>query len=341
MRHYFKKFAAFTICMLFIFSPASAFACTIFMQSGGDKVLVGNNEDFYYSYPSMYWVVHGDNEYSRICFGNSTFVQGGMNEKGLFYDGASCPQSNVPHDKSKASLGMDAGEIVLSKCATVKEAVEFLSDYNIISGYGDHLLFADSSGDAAVVEWLEDEMRIIWAENNRLIATNFFLSNTSLGGYPCDRYNTVESALNELSSPAPADFSAILSSVSQSFGDGGTKYSNIYDLKSLTVYVYEKADFSNAAVIDLSDELNKPGSGESFPADIHTLSYRPASMVLDGVNKDYAESDETSPKDGNASISVGADTDVPGYEGPVVPLPLSVIGFIIVAAFVFYFLRRA
>ena len=333
----------FIICVPFIFTSISTFACTIFMQSGEDTVLVGNNEDFYYSYTSMYWIARGDNEYSRICFGISSYVQGGMNEKGLFYDGATCPYSQTPYDENKETLGMDAGDIILSKCASVKEAVEFLYKYNITSDYGDHLLFADSSGDAAVVEWLEDEMRVIWVENDKLIATNFFLTNPALGGYPCDRYETVESALNELSSPTVADFSTILSTTSQDFGDGGTKYSNIYDLKALTVYVYEKADFSNVAVISLSDELNKPDAGDGSYVNINTLNYRPASLIFDGENMDDRQVEETALADGDSSDNVNPDIikpDIAEEEGSVVPFLLLIFGFTIIALFVFYFLNR-
>ena len=38
-----------------------------------------------------------------------------MNEHGLFYDGASCPPSEVPYD-SQGEPGYNLGDIVLAKC---------------------------------------------------------------------------------------------------------------------------------------------------------------------------------------------------------------------------------
>lgn len=95
-----------------------AMACTIFsvvLEDG--TVLAGNNEDYSYSIVnSMVVTAPGERGYGRICFYNLSYIQGGMNEHGLFYDGASCPPSEVPYDRSKENLGYNLGDIVLAKC---------------------------------------------------------------------------------------------------------------------------------------------------------------------------------------------------------------------------------
>lgn len=291
--------SAALILLFFMYPCINALACTVFVKYDDSHGLVGNNEDWLYSYDSTYWTVRGnDTEYARICFGISSYVQGGMNEKGLFYDGATCPETEVPYDESKEQLGMDAGEVVLSKCATVKEAVEFLSGYNIAPGFGDHLIFADSSGDAAVVEWVESEMKVLPVENNQLVATNFFLSNPDLGGYPCERYNMATEILNKGEPLNPLAFSNILSSTTQHWGDGGTKYSNVYDLTNLKVYLYEKADFSKVSVISLRDELENLTADEKIIKNINSLTYQETSALLGGEVIDYRQVSGIETEDG-------------------------------------------
>ncbi len=251
------------------------YGCTIFTKYNEDVVLVGNNEDWLYDYPSTMKIVKGnDKTYGRVWFGNSSYIQGGMNEKGLFYDGAYCPETEVPFDENKKSLGMDLGDVVLSNCATVEEAVNFLKNYNIPSFFGDHILFVDSSGNSVVVEWLNNEMIVIKNSTNYQIATNFFLSDKTLGGYPCNRYEQAEDMLSSNEDVTPQLFTNILSKTKQDWGDGGTKYSNIYDLKQLQVYTYNKADFSKVTFIDLQQELNKLQPEESFYTDILNLNYQ-------------------------------------------------------------------
>lgn len=238
-------------------------ACTIFIAHDGDTILAGNNEDFYYTYDSMMLITAPDEGiYGRVSFANSTYVQGGMNEKGLFYDGAMCPASTVPFDEDKPMLGMNLGEIILSKCATVDEAVEMLKNSNIPQGFGDHILFADENGNSAVVEWLNSRMKVVQQENNYQIATNFFLTEPKLGGSPCGRYDMAETMLNSGDYLSIDGFAQILDAVSQDWNTGGTKYSNICDLKNKDFYVYTKGDFNNYAHFNLTDELGKLKQGE-------------------------------------------------------------------------------
>lgn len=282
------RFFVLFLALLSFVPHITGLACTIFMQCDNDSVLTGNNEDFFYTYDSMVWIIRGeDDEYSRVCFAISTYVQGGMNEKGLFYDGATCPSTQVPYDPKKQNLGMDAGEVVLSKCATVKEAIEFLESYNISASLGDHLMFADATGDAAVIEWIDNEMRVVPVENRMLAATNFFLTDPDLGGYPCDRYAMVTERLNKSGSLNLLEFSSILSSTTQEWDTGGTKYSNVYDLNALTVYVYEKADFSKVAVIHVEDEISNLAKGERSTYNINSIFYQEATALLGGEVTDY------------------------------------------------------
>ena len=74
-----------------------------------------------------------EEDYGRICFYNMSYIQGGMNEHGLFYDGASCPPSEVSHYSDRENLDYNLGDIVLAKCASVEEVEKFFENYNIPS----------------------------------------------------------------------------------------------------------------------------------------------------------------------------------------------------------------
>lgn len=262
------------IVVMFFTANFYTYACTIFTKEQDGKVLVGNNEDYLYHINSSMTVKAADKDsYGMVFFSNSSYVQGGMNEKGLFYDGAACPSTNVPYSKGKQILGMNFGEEVLSKCSNVDEAVDFLKKYNIPKSFGDHLLLADATGKSAIVEWVQDEMRIIPKEKDYQVVTNFFISNPELGGYPCNRYETAEAMLKGFDRISLANFKDVLSNVKQDWGDGGTKYSNIYDLRNKIVYVFNKADFGSAASINLSIELGKLKHGEKENYKIEELYY--------------------------------------------------------------------
>lgn len=270
-----KIFALLSIIVVMFFTAnVYAYACTIFTKEQDGKVLAGNNEDYLYRINSSMTVKAADKgSYGVVIFSNSSYVQGGMNEKGLFYDGAACPSTNVPYSKDMKTLGTNFGEEVLSKCSNVDEAVAFLKKYNIPKSFGDHLLLADATGKSAIVEWVQGEMKIIPKEKDYQVVTNFFISNPELGGYPCNRYETAEAMLKGFDNVSLTNFKDVLSKVKQDWGDGGTKYSNIYDLSNKLVYVFNRADFNRVASINLAEELGKLKNGEKENHKIEELNY--------------------------------------------------------------------
>lgn len=297
--------AIILFALMCLFS-ANIFACTIFTAKNGDTVLVGNNEDYFYHYSSdMWFTAPSEGSYGRVCFANSGFVQGGMNEKGLFYDGALCPNTQVPNSPDKPSLGMDMGEIVLSKCANVDEVVEMLKGYNIPRNLGDHLMFVDESGSSVIIEWVENEMVVVPGETDFQAATNFFITKPELGGYPCSRYTAVERMLTECDELSVGVFSDILDAVSQQWAGGGTKYSNIYDLKRRVVYVYTRSDFSKYAEFHLEDELKKLKKGERADYNIDLLSYKAVGEETTGAEEIGGAVETTGAEEADGAVETG------------------------------------
>ncbi len=249
-------------------------ACTIFTSEGKDAVYAACNEDWMYSIGTyMTLTAGGDQGYGRVCFYNSTYVQAGMNEYGLFFDGASCPTSTIPYDAAKEQLGYDLGEVVLASCASVNEAIKLLENCNIPQGFYDHLLFADSSGDSVVLEWMENELHILRKGDQAYqLITNYWLSNPSLGGYPCRRYTAAEEVLKS-QEPSVEVFVDILNATKQHWGTGGTLYSGVYNLTNKEVYVFFEGNMNTAYRLQLTEQLGGMKEGAQLTQAIKELSF--------------------------------------------------------------------
>ncbi len=251
-----------------------AWACTIFTSEGKAAVYAAGNEDWMYSIDtSMIITAGGPKGYGRVCFYNSTYIQAGMNEYGLFYDGASCPSTTLPYDETKAQLDFDLGDVVLASCASVSEVIEFVGNINLPQGFYDHLLFADSTGDSVVLEWMANELHIIRkGEEAYQLVTNFWLTDPSLGGYPCRRYAAAEELLKQEEATV-AHFAKVLDATKQHWGSGGTLYSGIYDLTHTEVYVFQLGDMTQAHRLNLTKQLSEMQEEEQITQAIKDLSF--------------------------------------------------------------------
>lgn len=311
----------FPIIALSVCLSVQSMACTIFtvvLEDG--TVLAGNNEDYSYSINnSMVVTAPGEKGYGRVCFYNLSYIQGGMNEHGLFYDGASCPPSEVPYHSDKEDLDYNLGDIVLAECASVEETERFFEDYNIPNGFYDHLIFADSTGASAVFEWVEGELRIVRKSQDEKYqaVTNFWLTDPSLGGYPCDRYDTVVDFLQN-HTPSIESCAAVLNSAKQDWGSGGTLYSNVYDLSRKEIYVFNRGRMDQACRINMEGMFQSMQAGSQVRYDLNDLTYDTrfdAQITVSNSNpsdEDPPEADNiTTPgSEANGSEPPGSDGDI-------------------------------
>ncbi len=273
-----KKIIVLLLSSVLIFCFISqSLGCTIFNANQNDLVLVGNNEDWYYSSDAKVWFVPPTKKYyGRVCFGFplkeagwylsflGNFAMGGMNEQGLFVDAASCPKTKAPHFPGKPLL-IYAEEEFLKRCATVDDAIKMAGEFNFpfnLSGMHLHFMVVDKNGNSAVIEWVNKELKIIKKEKSFQVITNFWYTAPELGNYPCVRYNKASEMLENNNNISITFFANILESVSQYWknkkgNEVGTVYSNVYDLKNGKVYVYYKRDFTKPLCFNLQDELKK------------------------------------------------------------------------------------
>ena len=204
--------------------------CTAFITRNekGD-VIYGRNYDYIYS-PSLVLKTAPENGYASVStvnlrllgFGTDNLPENlkeettpskfinmlillspylpldGMNEKGVAVSMLTVPASCTPYDPGKKSLNPTVAiRLILDKAANVDEALSLLNDYNIyFSGnIPTHFFIADESGRSVIVEFLDKEMKVIEADEDYQIASNFLAYDDRNPGTGYDRYDLVESKL--------------------------------------------------------------------------------------------------------------------------------------------------
>lgn len=283
-------------------------ACTIFTASSSNNVFAGNNEDMCTTNTEIHLFPETEDKYGRVFWGfiGDGNFQGGMNEHGLFFDGAGLPFNEMPPSELPEYQGRWIMESMLEKCRTVEGAISLLKKYSMPSLQYAHDLIADATGDAVIVEWGNNEVNFIRKGNkNYLIATNFNISESENIRKECGRYNIVEDILSN-EAPSLASFEKALS-LSHQEGNYGTMYSQIGDLKRKKLYVYNFHDYTNRYEIDLANDLS---SGEArytirdlFPESVAESNFR---MRVDCI----AEMNEV--QDQKVTFQIVSEDAIPG-----------------------------
>ncbi len=248
-----KIISIILVGIIFSISPI-AISCTVFHASNESMALGGNNEDWSDPDTYIYFIPATDTAYGMVIVGytGSYWIQGGMNEKGLFWDGLACPYLEVLNSTGKPYYPGNIFEYILQVCENCDEALDILDQYNMKILERAQILLGDQYGDSFIIEG-----DIIHIKNKYYqVATNFYLSQHPDPPYPCWRYNTAL-AMFEVNEPdnLSVDFCAsVLDAVHQE-GAYPTQYSTVYDLKNQLIYVYYYHNFNQVKVFNLSEEL--------------------------------------------------------------------------------------
>lgn len=241
--------------------------CTIVSQQVGDTVLFGNNEDYKLKNTMIGFVPAQSSSYGYMYLGFNLnndsadgYPQGTLNNQGLACDGNGLPAAFLNPNVDKPSVG-NLMSRVMRECATVNDTIEWCRNHNFGRSMSYQLHFADATGDSVVVSAGSDQRLAFTRKNGSsyLISTNFNLANSANGYYPCDRYNTAKMMLDDIEGNEKLsieDFRDILDAVHIE-GQYATKYSNIFNLKTLEVYLYQNHDFSQYIRLNLTEELLK------------------------------------------------------------------------------------
>ena len=258
----------FPILFLGIFLiPEKTTACSVlyYVDSKTGKIYVVNNEDYFLDVDAYIQIEpKSKDKFARLWYGWDNFAQGGINEKGLFFDAAVTPEQNKISGYKNPQGNL--GDKILAHCSTVDEALEFLEKEKIALNKS-HMMFGDKSGKAVVIEWVDGKRILHWMEDNKLIMTNYLLYKPEAGNYPCYRYKSIEDRIAEMES---SEAEVNLLKIGNTFGQagqparelengrlGGTVYTSFIDITDNEFFLSYKLSNENVIKLDLNIEFDK------------------------------------------------------------------------------------
>lgn len=242
-------------------------ACSVlyYVDAATGKIYVVNSEDYFLDVNAYIQIEpKSKNKLARLWYGWDNFAQGGINEKGLFFDAAVTPEQDKikGYKNPKGNLG----DKVLAHCSTVEEALEFLEQEKIALNKS-HMMFGDKTGKAVIVEWVNNKRQLHWLEDNKLIMTNFLFSKPDADNYPCYRYESIKNRILELEENQEE---INLLKIGNTFGQagqpakelengkvGGTVYTSFIDIIDNKFFLSYKLSNKNVIQLDLNKEFTK------------------------------------------------------------------------------------
>ena len=253
---------------------ANSDACTCFaaLNPEGDKIF-GRNFDWH-RHPSLLLFTDPPNAYASVSMVDIHYLGygmeepslvhrmrlllapylpfDGMNEAGLVVGMMAVPYARDGEDPEKPTIGsLRAIRLLLDHAGSVDEALSLLEEYNIVfHGPPLHYLISHSSGESAVVEFVDSKMNVIRNDREWQVATNFIISRILPDGAnaPCSRYNRAYEALEEArGSVSEEQAMGILESVAQP----NTVWSTVYDMSGRDVQLVVGRNYERAHTFEL------------------------------------------------------------------------------------------
>jgi len=262
------------ITTLLVLIAGTVSACTGFNYLNNGKVLVGKNMDFYDQdiYIKVYPPEGG--KFGRICFEYSWplpwdpdyMVQyAGMNDQGLWHETLFTPELPISFEPFKPLLLPNQLNF-LETLSTVTEVVDYVESYNLyliglVGMNGAQMFFTDSTGASVIVEGDD----ILYKEGDFQVCTNFLQSHPDLGGYPCWRYETAISMLENLADLSVDYFRTIFNATHQE-GYWDTVVTHVFDVQEKVIYLYYYHDFEKVIILDMEEEFAKGEHSYHLPS---------------------------------------------------------------------------
>lgn len=333
------------LCLSLSFSGALLNACSVFTASGLDKVYAATNKDWNNIHTRIRFYAPTAGKYGRVYFGyqvSEGFQNvGGMNEHGLWYDGASLPnRSDIYNHFNKPTIRGELCEKALEECRTVEEVIQLYKQFYSPHWQG-HSMWADASGNSVIIEYGEKDVVFLRKEHGYQVMTNYYLSDsTNLRWSKCHRYNAINEILNgrgELS----LELMTRALEASHKEGLTPTLFSNVYDLKNGEIYVYHFHYYGEYVRINLAEELFKGDQYIELPqlfSGIH-LKWPSPEQELPGENVCF----EWSGGDSDYEVRYSLDKEFQEYQSVEVTSPFKRKSALhaIIPLWIFLFLFKA
>lgn len=256
---------AFLLLLALLPNQANAFVqplarplqgCTTLYAYDGQIALGGNNEDFNDPLTLVWFIPASPGRFGRVYFGYDDYLpQGGLNDQGVFFDGLALPYKEMPITSQRPHFpGGDMAFLdeIMSRSANVQDVIDIASRWNRIGGEFAQNLYGDRFGDSAII----DGDTILRKQGAFQLATNFRLVDNPNPPYPDERYGSLNSMLSKADHYSVELFRQALDAA-HAEGDYPTLYSQIYELKTGIIHLYQYHDFLHEVVLNLADELAK------------------------------------------------------------------------------------
>lgn len=257
--------------------------CTVFMVSADSSIYGATNKDWWNLDTRMFVVPAGEHGYGIIYFGyqiSEGFQNvGGINDQGLWYDGASLKSRNdIENHNDKPSIQGELCEKALRECATVEEVIELYKTYYTPHWSG-HSMWADRSGNSVVIEFGDEDVVFISRSGNFQLMTNFPLFGAT-GNESCKRYKRA----NEVLSANNLQFNTLIHALETSSQNGltNTVYSSIYDLTKLKVWLFNYHNYDEFVEVNLQDLLENGKANISIRDQFHHTRIK---QVVSGIEE--------------------------------------------------------
>jgi len=259
------------LALSLLLSPTTLPACSSVAIVMNGKVMLGNHNDNTFKLNMLLHVTpNRDGLFGRICVSMETvpgWIPMGMkcvNEMGLAITHANVPKSDTPYDPDKPQFQHNFLEKIVSECTTVKQAVSLVRAYSLPPGpHGAHvhLMLADATGDTAIVEWAEGEVKVIPRSGPTQIMTNTLISKPSPTEGPNSRLHRGERMLAEVKEASLSSMVAVLKEISihalYKGDEVGSVETAVFDLTGRKVHLFYKRDFDHPLTLDLYEEIAK------------------------------------------------------------------------------------
>jgi penicillin V acylase-like amidase (Ntn superfamily) len=242
------------IAVVMLLLAARAQACTGFCAAARDLVLAGNNEDYTNPSTRIWFVPGGKGTYGRVYVGfDNLFPQGGMNERGLFFDGFATERVPAVKSAGKETFRGNLADRAMAECGTVEEVIALFEKYDRSFLERGILLFADANGGSVAIE----ANAIVRKRRRYQVQTNFHQSLVPPEKIRCPRFKIADSMLAQAGEEISVDLFRRILANTHVEGPVSTLYSNVYDLKRRVMYLYHFHNYENVVTIDLAEELKK------------------------------------------------------------------------------------
>lgn len=184
----------------------------------------------------------------------------GVNEKGLCVGVLLIPTEPTAQETGKTPISTTAAvRLLLDKAASVDEAIDLLSRYDMHASAGSsyHFQIADAQGRSAVVEFEGNVMSVVTADTPYQACTNFLQTPAYYGvGKGQERYDLLVKTLEDKGGVLTMDEGmALLEAVSQPFegvtSDSDTQWSVLYNNATGEAVVCAGRDYENPYIAAL------------------------------------------------------------------------------------------